>query len=110
MHINLICSLVADLVPKEVAEAWLKYLRQELPTLAFRCSTQKQAVNLKQGRERAPKVGRGRGGREKGLASLAMQGSDALGADTLLQLLKNYTRNSSIKTAITVGGLSTLGC
>ncbi len=95
--------MAADLVPKEVAEAWLKYLREELPTVAFRCSTQKQATNLKQGREKAPKVGRGRGGREKAVASLALQGSDSLGADTLLQLLKNYTRNSGIKTAITVG-------
>lgn len=94
-------GLCADLVPKEVAEAWLKYLREEIPTVAFRCSTQKQAANLKQGR--APRNGRGRTGREKGLASLAMQGSDSLGAETLLQLLKNYTRNSSIKTAITVG-------
>lgn len=32
----------ADLVPREVAEAWLTYLREELPTVAFKCSTQKQ--------------------------------------------------------------------
>ena len=35
-----------DLVPKENIMAWLKHLRNELPTLAFRCSTQSQNVNL----------------------------------------------------------------
>lgn len=32
-----------------------------------------------------------------------MKTSEALGADTLLQLLKNYTRNRNIKTACTIG-------
>ena len=41
---------VPDLVPREVAEAWLKYLREELPTVAFKCSTQRQADNLAQRR------------------------------------------------------------
>jgi hypothetical protein len=31
-----------DLVPREVAEAWLKYFREELPAVAFKSSTQKQ--------------------------------------------------------------------
>lgn len=92
-------------MPREVAEAWLKYLREELPTVAFKCSTQKQASNL--GQSRAPKGGRGRGraSRQKGGPSLAMQGSDSLGAEALLQLLKNYTRNMDVKTSITVGRL-----
>lgn len=40
-----------------------------------------------------------------------MQTSACLGAETLLQLLKNYTRNAGIKTAITVGvvGLPNVG-
>lgn len=82
----------ADLVPREVAEAWLKYLREELPTVAFKCSTQKQASNL--GQRRLPKASS---------ADTALQGSECLGANTLLHLLKNYTRNSDTKTAITVG-------
>lgn len=89
---------MADLVPKEVAEAWLKYLREELPAVAFRCTTQRQAANLKQGR-------RGKGAAKGGALSAAYQGSDCLGADSLLQLLKNYTRSQDIKTAITVGEL-----
>ncbi len=35
-------QMSADLVPREVAEKWLTYLRAELPTVAFKCSTQKQ--------------------------------------------------------------------
>eukprot|EP00256_Glycine_max_P059462 XP_014627977.1 guanine nucleotide-binding protein-like NSN1 [Glycine max] len=35
-----------DLVPKEALEKWLKYLREELPTVAFKCSTQQQRSNL----------------------------------------------------------------
>lgn len=35
-----------DLVPKENAQAWLKYLRHSAPTLPFRSSTQTQRQNL----------------------------------------------------------------
>lgn len=36
-----ICA-AADLVPREVAEQWLTYFREELPTVAFKANTQKQ--------------------------------------------------------------------
>jgi nuclear GTP-binding protein len=85
-------SARADLVPREVAEAWLKYLREEAPTVAFKSSTQRQASNLAQ--RRLP----GKDKPNKGSA-----GSESLGADTLIQLLKNYARNAGLKTAITVG-------
>ena len=35
-----------DLVPKENVEKWLKYLRNEFPTVAFKASTQEQTTNL----------------------------------------------------------------
>ena len=35
-----------DLVPKENVEAWLKHLRMELPTVAFKASTQEQQKRL----------------------------------------------------------------
>lgn len=79
-------------MPREVAEAWLKYLREELPTVAFKCSTQKQASNL--GQRQMPKASS---------SDAALHGSESLGANALLHLLKNYTRNSDTKTAITVG-------
>nr|XP_032634763.1 guanine nucleotide-binding protein-like 3-like protein [Chelonoidis abingdonii] len=37
-----------DLVSKEVVAGWLKYLRNELPTVAFKASTQQQSRHLKQ--------------------------------------------------------------
>lgn len=87
-----------DLVPREVAEKWLKYLREELPTVAFKCSTQQQKVHL--GQKRSSKAA------ERGSTT-----SECLGAETLLQLLKNYSRNNKLKTTITVGvvGLPNVG-
>ncbi|KAG2453369.1 hypothetical protein HYH02_001593 [Chlamydomonas schloesseri] len=109
-----------DLVPREVGERWLKYFREELPTVAFKCSTQQQSGGL--GQRRLPKAGGGKvggGGSLAGGSSVAGGSDDnsfgasatCLGADTLLQLLKNYTRNLGIKTAITVGvvGLPNVG-
>ena len=37
---------ILDLVPKPNVEGWLKYLRQEFPTVAFKASTQSQKQNL----------------------------------------------------------------
>jgi nuclear GTP-binding protein len=44
-------------------------------------------------------------------ADASVRGSECLGADALLQLLKNYARSADIKTAITVGvvGLPNVG-
>ncbi|KAJ1570120.1 Guanine nucleotide-binding protein-like 3 [Nowakowskiella sp. JEL0078] len=76
-----------DLVPRPVVEAWLKYLRKELPTIAFKASTQSQTINL-----------------PTNVANTNLITSkECLGADTLIQLLKNYCRNQKIKTSITVG-------
>ncbi|XP_047183068.1 guanine nucleotide-binding protein-like NSN1 [Vigna umbellata] len=90
-----------DLVPKEALEKWLKYLREELPTVAFKCSTQQQRSNL--GWISSKKV--------KAKSSDVLQLSDCLGADTLLKLLKNYSRSHEIKKSITVGliGLPNVG-
>lgn len=81
-----------DLVPREIVDKWLKYLRNEFPTVAFKASTQAQKQKLHQ---------------SKVSASLAsgdlLTSSACIGADTLLKLLGNYCRNKDIKTAITVG-------
>lgn len=37
---------LADLVPKDVVQSWLKHLRNEFPTVAFKASTQTQKHNL----------------------------------------------------------------
>ncbi|WJX10915.1 Guanine nucleotide-binding protein-like nsn1 [Trifolium repens] len=88
-----------DLVPRESVEKWLKYLREELPTVAFKCSTQQQRSNL--GWKSSKKV----------KPNNTLQLSDCLGAETLLKLLKNYSRSYEIKKSITVGlvGLPNVG-
>lgn len=90
-----------DLVPREVAEKWLKYLREEMPTLAFKCSTQKQSTHL----------GTRASSKKKTSSIPESTGSEAAGSDTLLQLIKTYARNAGLKTAITVGivGLPNVG-
>ncbi|KAL0459310.1 UNVERIFIED_CONTAM: Guanine nucleotide-binding protein-like NSN1 [Sesamum latifolium] len=54
-HLVLLLNKI-DLVPREAVEKWLKYLREELPTVAFKCSTQEQRSNL--GGNLAQRLGR----------------------------------------------------
>lgn len=88
-----------DLVPREAVEKWLKYLREELPAVAFKCSTQEQRSNLGWKSSKSSKP------------SNLLQTSDCLGAETLIKLLKNYSRSLDIKKSITVGivGLPNVG-
>ncbi|KAI9204201.1 P-loop containing nucleoside triphosphate hydrolase protein [Polychytrium aggregatum] len=81
-----------DLVPREVVEQWLKYLRNEFPTVAFKASTQAQRSNL----------GHSSVGVDVASQNL-LNSSECLGADNLIKLLKNYCRNANIKTSISVG-------
>lgn len=89
----------ADLVPRENLQQWLKYLRNEFPTLPFKASTQNQKHNL---------------GRSNMNILLSnddlLQSSKCLGADVLLKLLNNYCRNKNIKTSIIVGIIGMQNC
>ncbi|RXG52127.1 Guanine nucleotide-binding protein-like 3-like protein [Armadillidium vulgare] len=89
----------ADLVPKDCLDAWLKYFRSQHPTLLFKSSTQKQASNLSQAKIKNSKYNE------------SFKTSKCVGASALMQLLKNYSRNCGIKTAISVGvvGLPNVG-
>jgi len=80
-----------DLVPPEVLTKWIKYLRREYPTIAFKSSTQTKG---KFGSTRAKATKR---------SDLTFSGS--IGGEALLQIIKNYSRSQKIKTAITVGVL-----
>ncbi|VVA96775.1 unnamed protein product [Arabis nemorensis] len=97
-HLVLLLNKI-DLVPREAAETWLKYLREEFPAVAFKCSTQEQRSNLGWKSSKASKP------------SNLLQSSDCLGADTLIKLLKNYSRSHELKKSITVGiiGLPNVG-
>ncbi|XP_012265621.2 guanine nucleotide-binding protein-like 3 homolog [Athalia rosae] len=89
----------ADLVPRDNLDQWLKYLRQSLPALAFKSSTQDQSKRL--GRKKLGKK-----------TEDLIQGGVCFGAELLLSLLANYCRNSgTVKTSIRVGvvGLPNVG-
>jgi nuclear GTP-binding protein len=82
----------ADLVPREVLTGWLAYLRRSHPAIPFKCNTQTQKGNL--GRASGKVTSQGAGG---------LQTNSAVGADELLQLLKNYSRMGDSKTIVAVG-------
>uniref|UniRef100_A0A663FIR7 G protein nucleolar 3 like n=2 Tax=Accipitrinae TaxID=8955 RepID=A0A663FIR7_AQUCH len=81
-----------DLVPRDVVAAWLKYLRAEFPTVAFKACTQQQSRNLKQSRLPAATA-----------PEEVLAGGACVGADCLLRVLANYSRSGEVKTTITVG-------
>ncbi|KAA8593479.1 hypothetical protein FQN60_009595 [Etheostoma spectabile] len=81
-----------DLVSKEIVEKWIKYLRNEFPTVAFKASTQQQTKNLKRSKVPVTQA-----------TTELLSTSACIGADCLMKLLGNYCRNLDIKTAITVG-------
>lgn len=81
-----------DLVAKDVVQKWLKYLRNELPTVAFKASTQLQNKNLHRSRVPVERAGED-----------LLRGGGCVGADNLLRLLGSYCRNQGLRTAITVG-------
>ena len=80
-----------DLVPPEVTQRWLAYLRQYFPTIPFKASTQSNKGTVSSSKQ-SDSVGK-----------LGSYGGEAYGGDALLQLLKNYSRSLGMKTAITVG-------
>merc|ERR1712029_247012 len=80
--------------------AWIKYLRSELPAIAFKSSTQSQGSRLGHAKVGISKSTEGQ-----------LQTSKCVGASTLMALLGNYCRNKDIKTSIRVGvvGLPNVG-
>lgn len=87
----------SDLVPREILDKWLKYLRTLAPAVAFKASTQMQSKRL--------------GQKKFSKSEKILQSSSTIGADLLMSLLANYCRNKGIKTLITVGvvGLPNVG-
>ncbi|XP_056634634.1 guanine nucleotide-binding protein-like 3 homolog [Diorhabda sublineata] len=87
----------ADLVPRDILDQWLKYLKKSTPAIAFKASTQNQSKKL--GQKKLTKN------------SKVLQSSNCVGAELLLSLLANYCRNKGIKTSIRVGvvGLPNVG-
>jgi len=83
-----------DLVPREAVADWLRYLRRQQPTVAFKCATQTEG-----GQHLAV-----RKGKAEDASAEALKKSGSVGADTLLQLLKNYSRlEGGVKKSLSVG-------
>jgi len=82
-----------DLVPKQNVEDWLKYLRNEFPTVAFKSSTQTQKDRLTQCKVPVKHLG----------ANLLSNTSQCVGANNLLKLFSNYSRHKGTETSIVVG-------
>ncbi|XP_029786058.1 guanine nucleotide-binding protein-like 3-like protein [Suricata suricatta] len=89
-----------DLVPKEVVEKWLDYFQNELPTVAFKASTQHQVKNLN--RCTVPV--------DQASESL-LKSKACFGAENLMRVLGNYCRLGEVRTHIRVGvvGLPNVG-
>lgn len=98
----------ADLVPRANLEAWLKHFRASCPAIPFKASTQVQGSRLGQRKMLKYKKGVNSDG-ERELRAMGV--SSCVGAELLMCLLGNYTRNKDIKTSITVGvvGLPNVG-
>ncbi|KAF5308500.1 hypothetical protein FQR65_LT06165 [Abscondita terminalis] len=94
----------ADLIPRDILDKWLKYLRKTTPAVAFKASTQNQQQKLGQ-KKFAPKKAK------KEVSENVLKGSSCVGAELLMSLLANYCRNKGVKTSITVGvvGLPNVG-
>lgn len=71
-----------DLVPRENVQGWIKYIQREFPCVAFKASTQEGRTHLSH--------------------SSSTSGSEAYGADGLLQLLKNYARSGNLNKKLRV--------
>jgi len=82
-----------DLIPNDNLLAWLKYLKNEFPTVPFKASTQMQKNHISRQRLRLIRE----------FDSESMTTTPCLGAELLMKLLGNYCRSKDIRTSIRVG-------
>jgi nuclear GTP-binding protein len=87
-----------DLVPQHVAEKWHAYLKREFAVVLFKANTQNQNDHLG-----SNKMFNSSLGKKEELTEDILSSSKAVGADHLLQLIKNYSKTDGIKQAVTVG-------
>ncbi|KAM8753259.1 guanine nucleotide-binding protein-like 3-like protein [Rhynchonycteris naso] len=89
-----------DLVPKQIIEKWLDYLRNELPTVAFKASTQHQVKNLNHCSVPVDQA-----------SESLLKSKACFGAENLMRVLGNYCRLGEVRTHIRVGvvGLPNVG-
>jgi len=73
-------------------------LRREFPTILFKANTQDQQTHLSSNNLFSNSLNN-----KEDLIDDLLKSSKALGADNVLQLIKNYSRDQDIKHAVTVG-------
>jgi nuclear GTP-binding protein len=91
-----------DLVPPQNARMWQRYLRRELPTVLFKATTQTQSSNIATGATLHKKSLM----QNSEMVEKMTAQSLTVGAENLLNVLKNYARvqgHGSAKQLITVG-------
>lgn len=71
-----------DLVPRDNVQGWIRVIQREFPCVAFKASTQEGRTHISH--------------------SSSTSGSEAYGADGLLQLLKNYARSGNLSKKLRV--------
>lgn len=78
--------------------AWKKYLEREYPCILFKGNTQKQSHNLGTNTLYQNTLQK-----NPNLANSIIQTSKSIGPKKLMELIKNYSKNDGITTAVTVG-------
>mgnify|MGYP003474198480 FL=1 len=90
-----------DLVPIEVAKAWKSILSREFPTVLFKSNLQEQSSNLSTNKLFNKSITD-----RPELAEELISSSKSVGAEKLLEIIKNYSRNDSGKvSSISIGVL-----
>lgn len=87
-----------DLVPMAVVMAWKKVLEREFACVLFKANTQGQNSRLGSNTLYQNSLIK-----NPELADKIIKTQKSVGADKLMQLIKNYSKNEGIKTAVTVG-------
>lgn len=91
-----------DLIPPQNARMWQRYLRREFPTVLFKATTQTQSSNIATGATLHKKSLMQNTEMIEKMTSQSL----AVGAENVLNILKNYARvkgHGSAKQQITVG-------
>lgn len=87
-----------DLVPLHIVQKWKSILSREYPTILFKSNMQEQNRNLS-----SVKLFNKSITERKELTNELLNSSKAVGADRLLELIKNYSKHDGVKMAITLG-------
>jgi len=87
-----------DLVPLQIVNAWKKELEKEFAVVLFKANTQRQSINYGTNQLFQNSLNK-----NPELVHDMLKSTKSLGTHKLYELIKNYSREGSIKKAVTVG-------